>query len=493
MSARARVNKAEALLIRAGVPVDQIESYAREFSGMLGDLGLYIPIVVALSQSGQIDLGSTLITTGLCNILTGFVFKSPMCVQPMKSIAAAAITYKLTESEIMASGLLTSFTIFFLGVTGLIELVNMLIPHAAVRGLQIGLGIKLFLKALQMLPAQTTPDWTASAWLQWDGYLLAALSLVFCLVANKSKKVPTAFVLFLAGVVVAATRMAGASQPFSLQPTVMHVVSISSADWARGAVLGAIPQVPTTLLNSCIAVVKLNHDLYPDSQTGVTLTSVACSVGLMNMVFCWFGGHPMCHGSGGLAAQHRFGARTNLSIIVLGLSKLFLGLFFGAGLVNLLAFFPSGILASLLAVASLELAISGRSGLAGSLEEARICVLTACFTAFWGQAEGIGLGIVCSGIVSVADMYVGSAEDTAQAREANWAHAAKIKAALRKVGRGGVGRGEGGVPSKAGDPACSAAEALSAACSPASRQPLQLAFTDATPVATRSHEVSLIN
>ena len=35
----------------------------------------------------------------------------------------------------------------------------------------------------------------------------------------------------------------------------------------------------------------------------------------------------MCHGSGGLAAQHRFGARSGASIVLLGLLKVLLGLF----------------------------------------------------------------------------------------------------------------------------------------------------------------------
>jgi len=36
---------------------------------------------------------------------------------------------------------------------------------------------------------------------------------------------------------------------------------------------------------------------------------------------------PVCHGSGGLASQYRFGARSGASIIILGTIKLLLGLF----------------------------------------------------------------------------------------------------------------------------------------------------------------------
>jgi hypothetical protein len=105
------------------VPTEDILSYGQELSGMLGDLGLYIPLVLALSVSGQVSLGATLIFSGLSNIITGFTFSIPMCVQPMKSIAAIALSDNLTTPQIMASGILT--------------VVNRFIPSSVVRGLQL--------------------------------------------------------------------------------------------------------------------------------------------------------------------------------------------------------------------------------------------------------------------------------------------------------------------------------------------------------------------
>jgi len=427
------------LWVNEVLSLDALDSYSREVSGMLGDLGLYIPIVVQLALKGQLDLGSTLITTGLCNIITGLLFKTPMCVQPMKAIATAAIAYKLTEGEIMASGLITSFIICGLGLTNLIEVVYLLIPQAAVRGLQIGLGMNLFQKSLQMLPdSLVAPGWDGSnSWLRYDGYLFAALSLIFCLVSNKSKRVPTAFVLFVMGITVASVRFSQRKPELQLSSatTKMHVVNISASDWAKGAILGAIPQVPTTLLNSVVAVVRLNRDLYPKTfkSTGVTLRSVAVSVGFMNILFCWFGGYPMCHGSGGLAAQHRFGARTNFSVIFLGFCKLVIGIFFGAGLLQILNFFPQGILAVLLAVASVELSINGRSGLLGTIEDARVCMLTAFFVCFWDQGTGILIGIISSYILTATDLFIGSPEETARCRKNFFLDLSMLTAAMSRA------------------------------------------------------------
>ena len=55
-----------------------------ELSGSLGDLGTLLPIMLSLSLTGQVDLTASLIFGGLWNIVTGLMFRMPMCVQPMK-------------------------------------------------------------------------------------------------------------------------------------------------------------------------------------------------------------------------------------------------------------------------------------------------------------------------------------------------------------------------------------------------------------------------
>lgn len=47
------------------------KSIWEEISGSLGDLGTFVPIVIALTLVNGLDLGTTLLFTGVCNILTG--------------------------------------------------------------------------------------------------------------------------------------------------------------------------------------------------------------------------------------------------------------------------------------------------------------------------------------------------------------------------------------------------------------------------------------
>ena len=81
----------------------------------------------------------------------------------------------------------------------------------------------------------------------------------------------------------------------------------------------------------------------------------------MNLVGGWFGAMPVCHGSGGLAAQYRFGARSGASIIILGSVKIVLGLLFASSLVALLGKFPRSLLGIMVIAAGLELVGTGES------------------------------------------------------------------------------------------------------------------------------------
>ncbi len=63
----------------------------------------------------------------------------------------------------------------------------------------------------------------------------------------------------------------------------------------------------------------------------------------------------MSHGSGGLAAQSRFGAKTNGSILFLGTAKVLIAVVLGASIVPLISAFPVSLLGVLLIVAGIEL------------------------------------------------------------------------------------------------------------------------------------------
>jgi hypothetical protein len=336
-------------------------------------LGTYIPIVLSLALSRHLDLGTTLIFTGIYNAATGLIYGVPMPVQPMKSIAAAALSDpSFAIPEIMAAGILTSGFVFCLGVTRLMRLVYWIVPLPVVRGIQLAQGLHFAMAAVKYIRYEQDLDKAKSMgrrpWTGLDGLVLALAAVCFILLVNgagddqggienqggddddddgtnnqqgggggsrdrreKTRRllrlIPSAVIVFVLGVAFAAPG--------------------GGAGAARGPVKGAVPQIPLSVLNSVVAVCKLTRDLFPEK-------------GAMNLVGCWFGTMPCCHGAGGLAGHYKLGGRSGACVAALGAAKLALGLALGGSMLRVVVQFPVGRLGVLLLFAGVELAIAAR-------------------------------------------------------------------------------------------------------------------------------------
>jgi len=359
-----------------------------EASGALGDLGTFLPLVISLVAVCHLDLGSVLIFAGLYNILTGILFRQPIPVQPMKAIAAVAIAETLSPGSIAAAGLGAGAIVLVLGITGGVGVIERWVPRPVVRGIQLGVGLKLLIKGVSMI--------LASSGTSIDGWGVAIVAGAFVLLTQRWSRFPAALILFAAGLVLllvtAPETFRGLTLGWGGPPLVVPTI----AEWQTGLLRGTLPQIPLTLLNSVIAVCALSSDLYPGR--GIFVRPMAVSVGLMNIVGCWFGAMPMCHGAGGLAGQHRFGARTGGSVIMLGVAKVAIGLGLGASAMVLLDAYPLSILGVLLVFAGTELALPARN--CTSRDGFFLATLTAggClgFNTALGFAMGIGAAVLLS-------------------------------------------------------------------------------------------------
>uniref|UniRef100_R7WFN1 Molybdate transporter 2 n=1 Tax=Aegilops tauschii TaxID=37682 RepID=R7WFN1_AEGTA len=319
-----------------------------ELGGAVGDLGTYIPIVLALSLASHLDLGTTLIFTALYNFASGVLFGIPMPVQPMKSIAAVALSSAhLTVPQIMGAGIAVAAILLFLGATGLMTRLYRVLPLPVVRGVQLSQGLSFAFPAVK--------------YIRYD-------------------------------------------QDFSRS---------SSASTSA-----AVPQLPLSVLNSVIAVCKLSSDLFPE-QAELSPARVSVSVGLMNLVGCWFGAMPCCHGAGGLAGQYRFGGGGGASVVFLAMGKLALGLVFGNSFVTILGEFPIGILGVMLLFSGVELAMASRD--MGSKEESFV-MLVCAGVSLTGSSAALGFiaGVVLHLLLRLREVDCGELVGRLRARRYRW-------------------------------------------------------------------------
>lgn len=337
-----------------------ISSPIPELSGSLGDLGTLLPLMTALVLTESISLTATLLFTGAANILTGLAFGIPLPVQPMKAIAAVAIARKFTLQENAAAGIVVAACVGIFSVTGLLNKTNQFTPIPVVKGIQVGAGLSLCLSAGSKMLAPLT--WTGPWWGDNLLWVIAAVLLLLC--TFFLPRMPYAIIVFAVGIVLSL--LSPERNPSVPTGTAIPIVHPSGQDFWKATTTASLGQLPLTILNSVIAASALASDLLPSPPypASLSVTELGISVSAINLVACWFGAMPVCHGSGGLAGQYRFGARSGSSIIILGSAKFILGiiaLFHSGPIVNVLSGIPKSLLGVLVLAAGIELAKVGES------------------------------------------------------------------------------------------------------------------------------------
>lgn len=321
-------------------------SILQEASGACGDLGTFIPHVIgAITVAGLAPVG-VLLGFGVFLVFTGLFYGLPIAVQPMKAVSAVILTGGLRPGEVAAAGMIIGAVLLFLSVMGLINCLARAIPQSVSAGLQLGLGLLMGLLGVKLM--LQTP---------WIG--VASLVLLFGL--GRIPRCPAApIVLGLAA--LAGWMMNGVSVPTSpaFAPALPRLVIPSWPEVWRSFTVAVLPQLSLTLTNAVIVTAALSRTLFGKKASVASERRLALSSGLANLLLCPFGAMPMCHGAGGLQAQYRFGARTGLAPIILGIAVVVLAIGFADDATQLLSIIPSGAVGALLILAGTDLAISRR-------------------------------------------------------------------------------------------------------------------------------------
>ena len=356
----------------------RIRSYdfcLREFAGALGDFGTLIPFTIGYIVVCGLNPTGILLGIGLTNIFLALFYRLPLPVQPKKAIGTIAIANKWPASRVFGAGFGVGMIWLVLAVARVGHVLNK-IPKCVIRGIQLGLAFILALAGAEMLK---------------ENLHLAVPLLAISLLLLRNRVLPTAIFLILLGFVIAW--LEGTLQLSTLKVTLdlpsLHTFSLD--DLVYGLAYAGIAQVFLTLTNAVLATIALVHDLFPD-RMDVTPQNLIVNMGLMNVVTPFIGGMPLCHGAGGLAAQHLFGARTGGALIMEGTLEIILALLFSQSILAIFTAFPLAVIGVMLFLAATEL---GRVSLdLETKEEIFIMALTALISATFNIAIGFVSGLL---------------------------------------------------------------------------------------------------
>jgi sulfate permease, SulP family len=315
-----------------------------ELAGAVADVGVLVPIAVALIVKNDLSATAVLLPAGLLYLAVAFVYKLPVPVQPLKAFGAIAIAKGLGSDEIAAGALLMGVIFLVLGRFGILDLAARGFPRALIRGVQLTVGL-LFLEIAWGLVTNPPKSFSEHALGQSSALPLALVVLVL---AFALRRWPITLALVGAGAVIMVV-LAGDKAAFG--PSAIMLPHLDSGVFWTAFTVLVIPQVPLSFANSCLATADAARVYFGKLGECVRPGRLATTFGSANLLAGAISGMPVCHGAGGMTAHYAFGARTAAAPAAMGVLLLTLALALGSGLAGLLTAFPLPILAGVLATA----------------------------------------------------------------------------------------------------------------------------------------------
>ncbi len=344
----------------------------QEFAGSLGDLGVVLPLGIAMILINGLNPLGLFFSVGLFYLLSGVYYRIPVPVEPMKVIGAYAVATGIGAPEIMASALLIGVLLMVIALTGAMTFIGRHTPKAVVRGVQLSTGLLLMAEGVRFMIGTSTfqkLQEAAEPYLVVQsigpvpfGLVLGIAGGILTLLLLENKRLPAGLVVVFGGIaagLLLGTRegLSDLSVGFNL-PEILPFGFPSGADFSLALLVLVLPQLPMTLGNAVIANVDLSRQYFGEAAGRATYKANCITMALANFMSFLVGGMPLCHGAGGLAAHYRFGARTPGSNVIIGAIFLLLAIVFGSHILGILQLIPMAVLGILLVFAGSQLALT---------------------------------------------------------------------------------------------------------------------------------------
>lgn len=257
--------------------------------GAFGDAAILFPLIAVLTQKSGFSGTMLFATSAVAYVVAGFLFRIPMSVQPLKSIAIAGVALGASFNEVRMSAAL-------LGVVCLLCIVLKAdrfadrVPRPIIQSVQFGLGCLLILQGGAMIDPQGGAT-----------YYLINVALITLMYFGPR------FIAFpFLGLLATGSVIWGLIFPEAHAPS-----AVALTDAFRWSMVAAIilPQIALTFSNSVLGTHDVAKHYFGERAKHVTVRNLLASIGIGNILTGWLGGLPFCHGSGGLTAHVRGGAR----------------------------------------------------------------------------------------------------------------------------------------------------------------------------------------
>lgn len=354
-----------------------------EWAGAFGDIGTDLPLLVAMLAVTGLAAGPVFFGFGLALIISGWIYRLPMPVQPLKAMAVVVIAGQATGPQLQLAGLLLGAVMLVLALSGALSWLVRVIPRCVVRGVQVGLALHLGWAALRMAGKEGAVGW-----------LVAIVALGALLWLRSSQRWPGGLLVVGAGLLwTLGTQLDWATAAVRPALTELALPELPWSDWSLVLALLVLPQLPLSLSNSLVATQRTVADLFPDRP--VSARGLGVTFAGLNFLSPVLGSVPVCHGCGGLAGHYALGARTGGSVMIYGAVFLLGGALFGGSLAEIARLFPFPLLGALLLLESGVLVSLARDQVGSpALWLVTAPVALCCFFLSYGYLIGAVVGII---------------------------------------------------------------------------------------------------
>lgn len=279
-------------------------------SGAFADGAILFPLLVGLAWQTGASATIMLLTSAAAYLAAAVLFRLPIPVQPLKSLAITALAVGASLAEIRLAGAIIGALFLLIALVDINRLAR-LVPDTVVHGIQLALGVILVLKALALIGFQPLP-------------LAGVAAAVFAILAfggatGRPVLGGVAVVALLWGLWEAAPATAADAEATVIRPSVMAML--------------ILPQIALSLTNAVLGTQRTAQAYFNRDADRVTPRRLLCSLGFGNLAVASVGGLPFCHGSGGVTAHVHGGSRSEWSNVVIATALIALALIlhFGDG------------------------------------------------------------------------------------------------------------------------------------------------------------------